>query len=75
MPSTPFMGVRSSWLIIARNSDLAPLACSASSRAWINWAMACFCSALACSSALARLLMWRARWPSSLSSTTGSGVL
>jgi hypothetical protein len=30
MPSTPFIGVRSSWLIIARKSDLALFARSAS---------------------------------------------
>lgn len=33
MPITPFMGVRSSWLIFARNSLLARLASSASLRA------------------------------------------
>ena len=33
MPSTPFIGVRISWLIVARNCDLARLAASASSRA------------------------------------------
>ncbi|MNH28957.1 hypothetical protein D3C79_891610 [compost metagenome] len=44
MPRTPFIGVRSSWLIIARKSDLALFACSASSRAWINCDMACCCS-------------------------------
>jgi hypothetical protein len=33
MPMTPFIGVRISWLIIARKDDLARLACSASSRA------------------------------------------
>ena len=31
MPTTPFIGVRISWLITARNSDLARLACSARS--------------------------------------------
>ncbi|MNE88136.1 hypothetical protein D3C80_1854060 [compost metagenome] len=75
MPSTPFMGVRSSWLIMARKSDLARFACSASSRAWISCDIACCCSWLAWASARARLLMWRARWPSSLSSTTGKGAL
>ncbi|MNP27065.1 hypothetical protein D3C76_1199510 [compost metagenome] len=40
MPSTPFIGVRSSWLIMARKSDLALLAFSASSRVWISCAMA-----------------------------------
>jgi len=29
MPSTPFIGVRISWLIVARNCDLAALAASA----------------------------------------------
>jgi len=33
MPSTPFIGVRISWLIAARKSDLAALACSARARA------------------------------------------
>jgi hypothetical protein len=33
MPSTAFSGVRSSWLMMARNCDLARLACSAASRA------------------------------------------
>ncbi len=33
MPSTPFIGVRISWLMLARNSDLARLAASAASRA------------------------------------------
>ncbi len=32
-PITPFIGVRISWLIVARNSDLARDACSAASRA------------------------------------------
>ena len=31
MPSTPFMGVRISWLMFARNSDLIRLAASAAS--------------------------------------------
>jgi len=33
MPSTPFIGVRISWLIVARKVDLARLACSAAQRA------------------------------------------
>ena len=32
IPMTPFSGVRISWLIVARNSDLARLAASASCR-------------------------------------------
>ena len=32
-PMTPFSGVRISWLMLARNSDLARLAASAASRA------------------------------------------
>jgi hypothetical protein len=32
MPSTPFIGVRISWLIVARNVDFASLAASASAR-------------------------------------------
>jgi len=31
MPSTPFIGVRISWLVVARNGDLARLAQSARS--------------------------------------------
>jgi hypothetical protein len=33
MPSTPFMGVRISWLMVARNSLLVRLAVSAAARA------------------------------------------
>jgi hypothetical protein len=33
MPSTPFIGVRSSWLIRARKADLASLAATARSSA------------------------------------------
>jgi hypothetical protein len=36
IPNTPFMGVRSSWLIMARKSDLVRLASADCSRAWIN---------------------------------------
>ena len=32
MPITPFIGVRISWLMVARNSDLASVAASASTR-------------------------------------------
>ena len=48
MPSTPFIGVRISWLTLATNSDFRRAASSASSRArtssssarrrWMNWA-------------------------------------
>lgn len=34
MPMTPFIGVRISWLIMARNWLLAALACSAAARAF-----------------------------------------
>ena len=48
-PSTPFMGVRISWLMLARNSDLARLACSAASLAASSscsfWRSACSASA------------------------------
>ncbi|MCY1453851.1 hypothetical protein D9M71_708720 [compost metagenome] len=74
MPSTPFIGVRSSWLIIARKSDLARLAFSASSRAPTSWAMLRCCSVCACSRAAARWLMWRARSPISPPSVSGSLV-
>jgi hypothetical protein len=33
LPMTPFMGVRISWLMVARKSDLAALAASAASLA------------------------------------------
>ncbi len=76
MPSTPFIGVRSSWLIIARKSDLAsvglfglltgldqlgngPLAVH-------RWPAP---------GRLARLLMWRARWPSFAVIDHGQGVV
>ena len=38
MPRMPLSGVRSSWLIVARNRDLATLARSASCRRWSSWA-------------------------------------
>ena len=38
-----FMGVRSSWLMLARNHPLARLASSAESLAWWNLASACLC--------------------------------
>ena len=38
MPMTPFIGLRISWLMVARNMDLARLASSAESRASSNWA-------------------------------------
>ena len=41
MPSTPFMGVRSSWLMLATNSDFMREAASASSRATIISCLAC----------------------------------
>ena len=36
MPSTPFIGVRISWLIVAKNSLFAATACSANSLASTN---------------------------------------
>ncbi len=36
MPITPFMGVRISWLIVAKNSDLSRTASNAASRADAN---------------------------------------
>ena len=39
IPITAFIGVRISWLIVARNALLASLACSASRRAWSNSVM------------------------------------
>ena len=55
MPSTPFIGVRISWLMLARNSLLAWLAASAASLAIRNWAV----RETSCSS-------W-SRWSASLS--------
>ena len=44
MPSTPFIGVRISWLIVARNCDFALDAPSASRRlassSWLRWTSA-----------------------------------
>ena len=34
IPKTPFIGVRSSWVMVARNSDLTLFACSASNLAF-----------------------------------------
>ena len=39
MPITPFMGVRISWLMLARNSLLARLAASAAFRAALRFAI------------------------------------
>jgi hypothetical protein len=53
-PSTPFIGVRISWLIVARNCDLAMLAASAASLARLSDSLAASALALArCSEALA----------------------
>ena len=52
MPMTPFIGVRISWLMVARNADLARLAVSASSRA-------------VSSGRLSRSARWCARRPAS----------
>ena len=46
MPRTPFIGVRISWLITARNSDLARVAASATSRALASEASAARARAL-----------------------------
>ena len=46
IPMTAFMGVRISWLIVARNSLLALLATSASSLAILNSSSACFFSVI-----------------------------
>ena len=42
MPNRPFIGVRSSWLMLARNSDLALLASIASACAFLDAARASF---------------------------------
>jgi len=45
MTSMPFIGVRISWLMVARNSDFATLADSAASlaslRSWVRSATSC----------------------------------
>ena len=46
MPMTPFIGVRISWLMLARNSLLARLAASAASLAARNCASALFRSVM-----------------------------
>ena len=52
IPMTPFIGVRISWLMLARNSDLYRDAWRASSRACVR-AFACSASTRVCSSAVA----------------------
>ena len=44
MPMIPFIGVRISWLMLARNSLFARLAASAASRACCSSSAARFCS-------------------------------
>ena len=46
MPMTPFIGVRISWLMLARNSLLARLAASAASRACRSASSACLRSVM-----------------------------
>lgn len=46
MPRTPFIGVRISWLMFARNSLLATLAASAASLAFRSSSSVCFCSVM-----------------------------
>ena len=52
MPSTPFIGVRISWLMLARNSDLSCDAASAWSRADARAASASLRSVMSCTNAL-----------------------
>ena len=49
MPMMPFMGVRISWLMLARNSLLARLAASAASLACCNSPSACLRSVMSSS--------------------------
>ena len=49
MPMTPFMGVRISWLMLARNALLASLAACASTASWLVRLMECSSSRLAAS--------------------------
>ena len=44
MPITPFIGVRISWLMVARNADLACASCSAASAASCNERSYFFCA-------------------------------
>ena len=53
MPMMPFIGVRISWLMLARNSDLARVEASAWSRASTS-SVACALSCRVCSSACSR---------------------
>ena len=54
MPMTPFIGVRISWLIVARNADFAWLALSA-------WIFACSSSTACARSSSVRASSWRSR--------------
>ena len=49
MPMTPFIGVRISWLMLARNSLFAAFAASASTANWLARVMAFSSSRLAAS--------------------------
>ena len=68
MPITPFIGVRISWLTLARNSDLCRFASSASRRASSAAACAALRSAVCCSSREFLLIApqndWLWRFPS-----------
>jgi hypothetical protein len=69
MPITPFIGVRISWLMFARNSDLTRDDSSASSRAVAS------CSACSCSCADCRSARRRASLSSAVRSSTRRSTL
>ncbi len=70
IPSTPFMGVRISWLMLARNSDLARLAALAASRAAVSSSFDCPSSRIIASSWAVR----RVTLGFSGARTTGAGA-
>ncbi len=69
IPSTPFSGVRISWLMLARNSLFARLAASAASRAAAMAPAVSLCSVISVSTvtappSLSRKASWRIQRPS-----------
>ena len=69
MPTTPFKGVRISWLIWARNSPLALLAWVAAPASWLARSVAAINSALAVCNSLVRSLTIRSSfWRRALAS-------
>ncbi len=67
MPRTPFIGVRISWLMLARNCDLARLASSAASRARARSCTMLRSSAVRTATSRSSSSRWRARTASRFS--------